>query len=223
MTAALGSFARRVLGSYTDEGTHQPDGRRRVLHLTDSDGQSWYCKQTHFVVQWRAEVRAYRRWFAALDGEVPRLRAANRDKQLLLVSALPGEVVPEPAPAIHRAAGALLRRLHDAGPSRHEPSAKRRQMTARLDREIWRDGGDFNASEVAFIRERMQQFRDLPLLEWCAARRGPRAVPAGRLDGRSCPGDPRRIRRSRGRTLGRAPRTSVAVTVTTRAARAFDR
>ena len=165
MTAALERFARRVLGPYTDEGTHGPDGRRRVLHLTDSNGKSWYCKQTRLVVQWRAEVRAYRRWFAALDGEVPWLRAANRDKQLLLVSALPGEIVQAPAAEVHRAAGALLRRLHDAGPSRREPPAKRRQMTARIDREWWRDGDCFDASEAAFIRDRMRRFRDLPLLE----------------------------------------------------------
>jgi|SRR5690625_306713 len=162
MTAAMKRFARRVLGAYTDEGTHHPDGRRRVLHLTDVHGRSWYCKQTRFAVQWRAEVRAYRRWFAALDGDVPWLRAANRDRRLLLVSAVPGDVVPEPSPETHRAAGALLRRLHDAGPTRREPPAKRAQMTARLDREPWLDGGDFDSSEAAFIRERMRRFRDLP-------------------------------------------------------------
>lgn len=165
MTAALERFARRVLGAYVDQGTHQPDDRHRVLHLTDSDGQSWYCKQTTFRVQWRAEVRAYRRWFASLDGEVPRLRAVDRDKQLLMISGLPGEVIPEPGPEVHRAAGALLRLLHDAGPTRREPQAARRQMTKRLDREMWRTGGDFNAAETEFIREHMRGFRKLPLLD----------------------------------------------------------
>ena len=165
MTAALHDFARNVLGAYTDQETHEPTGRRRVLHLTDGDGRSWYCKQTGLRLQWRAEVRAYRRWFAAAAGDVPQLRAADRPRRLLMVSALPGQIVDEPGPEVHQAAGALLRRLHDAWPTRREPHAKRAQMTKRLDRELWSAGGDFSSAEEDFVREHMRGFRELPLLE----------------------------------------------------------
>lgn len=99
-----------------------------VLRLRDASGTFWFLKRHREGERYRAEVRAYRHWVAALGDRAPRLRACDDGLQAIILSAVPGDPVPWPdsaptrQPSAQRAAeavvqhdaGVLLRRLHSA-------------------------------------------------------------------------------------------------------------
>jgi Ser/Thr protein kinase RdoA (MazF antagonist) len=101
-----------------------------VLRLRDGTGADWFLKCHRDRGRYDAELTAYRSWVAALEGRAPRLRAFDESLQTMILSALPGQPASWPAPqpgqpgtersgerAIQRAAGEILRRLHDAQPA----------------------------------------------------------------------------------------------------------
>jgi Ser/Thr protein kinase RdoA (MazF antagonist) len=124
-------FAGQVLGPYQLEQDYSwAHGMSAVLRLRDARGVTWFAKQHRERDRHDAEVTAYRQWVPALGGHAPRLHAADESRSAIIVSAIPGEPAPWPAAylcalpvtdrraeqALHRDAGALLRRLHHAQP-----------------------------------------------------------------------------------------------------------
>jgi Ser/Thr protein kinase RdoA (MazF antagonist) len=101
-----------------------------VLRLRDASGAEWFLKRHRDRERYDAELRAYRTFVAELRDRAPRLHAFDEPLQIMILSAVPGQPASWPAPrgggpgterteerAIQRAAGEILRRLHDAQPA----------------------------------------------------------------------------------------------------------
>jgi hypothetical protein len=124
-------FAGQVLGPCElEQDCSWAHDMSAVLRLRDARGVAWFAKRHRERDRHEAEVTAYRRWVPALSGHAPRLHAADDSRSAIIVSAILGEPVPWPAAdlralhdtdrlaerALHREAGVLLRRFHDAQP-----------------------------------------------------------------------------------------------------------
>jgi hypothetical protein len=121
-------FAERVLGACELQADCSWGHRlSSVLRIRDASGATWYLKHHADQARYQAEVAAYREWIPALQDAAPRLRAADDSLQAVILSAVPGDTARWPATAtfspgtgrpaerdLHRAAGNVLRRLHDA-------------------------------------------------------------------------------------------------------------
>ena len=105
-----------------------------VLRVRDACDIIWFLKRHASPARYYAELTAYRRWVPALQGAAPRLRAFDDSLQAIILSAAPGEATSWPAseasglPAdrsaerhVQRAAGTILRSLHDAQPAQSWP------------------------------------------------------------------------------------------------------
>jgi Ser/Thr protein kinase RdoA (MazF antagonist) len=128
---SLRDYATYILGSCEVlADSSWPQRMSTVLRLRDASGTEWFLKCHRDRERYDAELMAYRTWVAALRGRAPRLRAFDESLQVVILSALPGQPASWPAPqpgrpaaeqtaetAIHRAAGQILRRLHDAQPA----------------------------------------------------------------------------------------------------------
>jgi Phosphotransferase enzyme family len=124
-------FAQRVLGACELQADCSWGHRlSSVLRIRDASGAIWYLKHHADQARYRAEVAAYREWVPALQDAAPRLRAFDDSLQAVILSAAPGDPAPWPATAtsgpgtdrraerdLHRGAGNVLRRLHDARPA----------------------------------------------------------------------------------------------------------
>ncbi len=117
-----------------------------MLCLRDAAGNSWFVKHHRDRARYRAELTAYRAWVPALRDAAPRLRAFDDELPAMILSAVPGEAAPWPAPEasgaladlaaerrLHRAAGQILRTLHDAAPPEPWPGCTTVKM-AEFDR-----------------------------------------------------------------------------------------
>jgi Ser/Thr protein kinase RdoA (MazF antagonist) len=122
-------FAGQVLGPCELERDYSwAHGMSAVLRLRDARRVTWFAKRHRERDRYEAEVAAYHQWVPALSGHAPVLFAADALRSIIVVSAIPGEPVPWPAAdlcavadtdrlseqAMHREAGVLLRRFHDA-------------------------------------------------------------------------------------------------------------
>jgi Ser/Thr protein kinase RdoA (MazF antagonist) len=127
----LRNYANQVLGTCELLGDSSWHFRRSVvLRLRDASGTEWFLKCHRDRDRYDAELAAYLTWVAALRGGAPRLRAFDDSLQTVILSALPGRPASWPASqqgrpgpertkerAVHRAAGRILRRLHDVQPA----------------------------------------------------------------------------------------------------------
>jgi hypothetical protein len=127
----LRTYANQILGTceLLEDSSWQLH-RSVVWRLRDASGTEWFLKCHRDRDRYDAELAAYRTWVTALRGSAPRLRAFDDALQAVILSALPGRPASWPASqpgrpgpeqtqekAIHRAAGSILRRLHDAQPA----------------------------------------------------------------------------------------------------------
>jgi Ser/Thr protein kinase RdoA (MazF antagonist) len=114
----LAEGARRVLGAC--EVTTVLGAA--VIRVRDDRGEEFVVKQHGSRAKHDREVHAYQRWTAALGSSAPRIIAADSTAMTIVITALPGDPCSsECTTSAHRQAGALLRRLHDAEPSRDLP------------------------------------------------------------------------------------------------------
>jgi Ser/Thr protein kinase RdoA (MazF antagonist) len=127
----LPEFAERVLGACELQADCSWGHRMSsVLRIRDASGASWFLKCHGAQARYRAELAAYREWVPALQDAAPRLRAFDDSLQAVILSVAPGEAAPWPAADgfspgtdrgaerdLHRSAGKVLRRLHDAQPA----------------------------------------------------------------------------------------------------------
>jgi hypothetical protein len=87
-----------------------------VVRVATASGKELVVKRHLTRALHEREIHAYRQWTWALGTSAPRLIAADHQAMVIVTSALAGS---SPGPAdqtfsVHRQAGALLRRFHDA-------------------------------------------------------------------------------------------------------------
>ncbi|SDS58446.1 phosphotransferase enzyme family protein [Actinopolymorpha singaporensis] len=182
-TAVL-SFVGTVLGPCTVVREHTwPHRGAAVFEVRDAKGRRWFAKRHQRQGQYDRELSAYRRWVPALRPNAPVLRAHDDERRTLVLSAVPGQAVPEQSVDLYHAGGALLRRLHDAEEFGRDPDYAA-VKAAELDGWLARADGLLDAVETAFVRSEIRCLESLP---------SPRTVPCHRdygprnwlLDGRN--------------------------------------
>lgn len=128
---AVKEYAEQILGPCDVEQDLSWDhGLSVVLRLRDVAGGTWFVKRHADRDRHSAEVLAYRQWVPALRANAPRLRAVNDSLATIILTAVPGKPAPWPGTdaqalsetaraaelALHRQAGRLLFRFHQAQP-----------------------------------------------------------------------------------------------------------
>lgn len=132
-----------------------------VLEVVDSVGGRWFVKRVAEAAAWRAEVRAYRHWVAALGDCAPTLRAVNRPMRTIMISALPGTRPDDGDAAAAHQAGALLRRLQQAGP-RPAPDQAPDPVVLHLKRRLAALPGLLERRHQAFLDDQLAVLDSLP-------------------------------------------------------------
>jgi Ser/Thr protein kinase RdoA (MazF antagonist) len=121
----LAALARTVTGGIA-QVADRSWGRANsaVWEVTAPAGDRWFVKRHPSGRFHQREVAAYRQWTAALGaGRAPDLAVADGRLRAIVISGLPGQLArdlllaPEDQRELHRQAGQLLRRLHDAAPA----------------------------------------------------------------------------------------------------------
>jgi aminoglycoside phosphotransferase (APT) family kinase protein len=133
-----------------------PRDGSNVWELVSGTSQHCYLKQHSSALFHQREVIAYHCWTAALGaGRVPVLVATNPHLRAIVVTAVPGQPLHnQQLPAdteaeIHRQAGTLLRRLHDASPGKPPGTS---QAVTRADDQIQRSGSLIDCAQARLIR-----------------------------------------------------------------------
>ncbi len=141
-----------------------------MWELISGTGEHVYLKQHSSARFHEREVAAYRHWTAALGpGRAPVLLAADADLRTMLVTAVPGQPARELAvpggteAEIHRQAGMLLRRLHDAAPPDSSLPATRR-VVARVEDHLRRSGRLLERAQVRLIRDHAARLEEMAAL-----------------------------------------------------------
>jgi Ser/Thr protein kinase RdoA (MazF antagonist) len=156
MTAQLERFLTRVLREPQVLGDRSwPHGDTRVLEVRDREGTSWFAKEHRLENRYRREVTAYRRWVPALHASAPSMLACDDELRVVIISRVPGEIAVTSSRGfdaeVQRRAGELLRRFHEAEPSRPWTgfAAEKREKL-----EAWatRAAGLLSARELDFAR-----------------------------------------------------------------------
>lgn len=155
----LAALARPVTGGIT-WAADRSWGRESsaVWEITDPAGGCWFVKRHSSERFHQREVAAYRHWTAALGpGRTPDLAAADSQLLAIVISGLPGQMArdlrlaPEDERELHRQAGQLLRRLHDAAaPAPGDPGLAR--AVQRVDQYLRCAGGLLTPPQIALVR-----------------------------------------------------------------------
>lgn len=161
MEGSLLAYAEEVLGACSTVEQEQRAGGSDLLQVLDADGERWYVKRVERTGIWRSEIRAYRRWVPALGDRAPRLRAADPERQTMVLSFVAGERPAADDPGAHRQAGSLLQRFHHARPSRPAPDEFAQSWSNRLEGWLAEADGAFSRSERRFARKQTRRLRRL--------------------------------------------------------------
>ena len=165
------SYVETVLGPCTVVREHSwPHRGATVLEICDASGRRWFAKHHQRREQYDRELSAYRRWVPALRPNAPDLHACDDERRTLVLSAVPGWVVPDHSADLYRAGGALLRRLHDAEEFPPDPGYAAAKE-AELEGWLARSDGLLGPAETAFVRSEIRCLEGLP---------SPRTVPCHR-------------------------------------------
>jgi len=162
-------------------------GASLVVEVVDQAGARWFVKRHADRARYLAEVAAYRRWVPALGDRAPRLRASDDELQAVILSAVPGLPVGAVGTAsgrtidvdgnrrVHRQAGALLRKLHEAEPARAWPVMAAAKL-AEFDRIATSAAGLLGEGDLDFVRAKVSALGGLRAPSWvpCHLDYGPR-------------------------------------------------
>jgi Ser/Thr protein kinase RdoA (MazF antagonist) len=147
-----------------------PRNGSNVWELISNTGDHFYLKQHSSPLFHAREVNAYRHWTAELGpGRTPVLLAADPDLRTMVVTALPGQQARDlPVPAateaeIHRQAGMLLRRLHDAAPPASSLPTTSRVVT-RVEYHLGRSGRLLECVQARLIRDHAARLEEMAAL-----------------------------------------------------------
>lgn len=135
-----------------------PRDGSNVWALAGGDGRHFFLKRHQTARFHEREVTAYRLWVPRLGPRrAPVLLAADASLLAIVVTALPGRIARDlqvPAATeceIHRQAGTLLRRLHDAAPPGTASEGPER-VAARAEDHIQRVSGLLEPGQAKLIR-----------------------------------------------------------------------
>lgn len=189
LSAAVTGWVAGILGRNSPSVDRSwSHGASVVVEVVDTTGTRWFVKRHGDRDRYLAEVGAYRAWVPALGDRAPRLRAANDALQSVILSAVPGRLsgsegaVPGQAAGpvgergLHRQAGVLLRRLHDAEPAAAWPDVAE-VKAAELDRLVTAATGLLGRGDIDFVRAQVLSLGglDAPLVQVaCHLDYGPR-------------------------------------------------
>jgi Ser/Thr protein kinase RdoA (MazF antagonist) len=145
-----------------------------VWEIVTPAGTRFFVKRHPTSLFHCREVDAYRNWTAYLGpGRAPVLLQADAPALAIMVTALPGHVAVDPQVAaatqseIHRQAGVLLRRLHEAA-SAGAGTAGTERVAGRVERHLAAAAGLLDSQQVSVVREHAARLpliaRDLPLV-----------------------------------------------------------
>ncbi|MFD1547137.1 NAD-dependent epimerase/dehydratase family protein [Nonomuraea guangzhouensis] len=130
------AMARRHLGSVTR--LPRLDLPPHLMLLAADDGNRYILKHHDSPDRFHAEARAYATWVPSLGEHAPHLVHADPDSLSLLLTVLPGQraaQLPEGSSAerqAHRAAGRVLRLLHQASPDPHSSTGVSAYLAERM-------------------------------------------------------------------------------------------
>ncbi|MFF4534298.1 aminoglycoside phosphotransferase [Streptomyces sp. NPDC001407] len=128
-------LARRTVGAVT--AIADPALPPHVLHLVDSQGNTYFAKQHGRPTRYAQEVRAYTTWAHHLHGHAPELVARQDSTRTLLLTAVHGQggqSLPPGSPEeeqAHHDAGLVLQSLH-RGTQGHSAGALGTELATRL-------------------------------------------------------------------------------------------
>ena len=155
----LAALARSVTGPIAGVADRSwPRNSSAVWEITDSAGIRWFVKRHSTERFHQREVSAYRQWTAALGPRrAPDLAASDSQLLAIVISGLPGQIAHDLVLSaddeceLHRQAGQLLRRLHDAAPPAPQDNSPDR-ATQRVDEHLRRASGLLAPPEIALVR-----------------------------------------------------------------------
>jgi hypothetical protein len=144
--------------------------RSRVWELEGAGGASWYVKVSPSAKFFTRETRAYRHIVPALGhGRAPHLIDSRAEDLAVLLTALPGIPAPELSladgewQAVHRQAGVLCARLHEAGAldrgDRAEAEASLETAANKAEKYLAHAGDRLTEDEQQVIRNHAAQLR----------------------------------------------------------------
>jgi Ser/Thr protein kinase RdoA (MazF antagonist) len=155
----LAALARSVTGPIAEVADRSwPRNSSAVWEITDRSGSCWFVKRHSSGRFHQREVSAYRRWTIALGpGRAPDLAATNSQILAIVISGLPGRIArdlllsAEDERELHRQAGQLLRRLHDAAPPVPADGGPGR-VVQRVEEHLRLASGLLGPAEIALVR-----------------------------------------------------------------------
>ncbi|MFI1438710.1 phosphotransferase enzyme family protein [Streptomyces fructofermentans] len=164
-------WAERHIGPVTDVRDASHDWyRSRVWELAGRGGTRWYVKVSPSLKFFTRETRAYRHIVPALGhGRAPHLVDSCAEELAVLLTAVPGVPAPGLAPTdaqwrnVHRQAGSLCARLHEAGEldraDRAEAEASLEAAADGAQKYLARAGDRLTEDERRVIRDHAAQLR----------------------------------------------------------------
>jgi hypothetical protein len=155
----LAALARPVTGPVAGVADRSwPRKSSAVWEVTGAAGTRWFVKRHSSERFHQREVSAYQHWTAALGpGRAPELAAADSQILAIVISGLPGHIAEglplsaEDQRELHRQAGQLLRRLHDAAPPVPADNSPGRAVQ-RVEEHLRRARGLLAPPEIALVR-----------------------------------------------------------------------
>ncbi|MDF1523182.1 MAG: phosphotransferase [Trueperaceae bacterium] len=157
----LHPWAEAALGArlIAVEDASWPHAASAVARVTADDGRVAYLKRHRQPRKHRQERAALRAWAPAVAGTPRLLAATTTPAPALLLSPVPGVLVPE-APtidgaAVHAAAGSWLRAWHDQPFRDDDPMPPHEALLARLDGWAERAGAALTGGAVAAVRAQL--------------------------------------------------------------------
>jgi Ser/Thr protein kinase RdoA (MazF antagonist) len=169
----IARFAAQVTGpEVTVTDRSWPRENSCVWELATTSGSRFFLKRHPTALFHSREVTAYREWTTRLGpGRAPILLGADATLRTIIVTALPGYPASDPLvlasdqAEIHRQAGILLRRLHEAAPPIASTTGTDR-IAARAEDHLQRAVGLLEPQQTGLIRDHAARLsvvaRDLP-------------------------------------------------------------
>ncbi|MFD7537506.1 phosphotransferase [Streptomyces sp. NPDC059819] len=170
--AAVVDFVERAVGrvaQWTD--TSWARAESRVWRIRTVQGGTWYVKIHQNSRFHEREVRGLRTWAPALGAAAPRLVAAQRSLQAVILTAVPGRPLhgtvlsPDRERQAFRRIGALVRRIHQSRPPQPAPPGSG-PAVAKAERHLDGAQSQLMPGDAEFVRSLVQQAQALEPLEW---------------------------------------------------------
>lgn len=162
---AMAEFCRAALGPCVVATHPQADHNRHLASVRDERGRGYVAKRHTNQDKHEREVQAYNRWVPVLGELTPQLVATDPDLPAILLTAIPGASASNlgtPGQAsVHRQAGRLLRRLHEAEPAKPLPDFAQ-GLADRVDWWLGRNPGLLTTDEERLVRRHVAALGELP-------------------------------------------------------------